>query len=355
MMRATFVKIAPLRLLVLCSICFLSSMAVAETPREAGVINCDVGKVTTFEGTASKHGKYAAGWTVRVRDRSARPVDWSLWGSDAGRDTFRDKYIDHPNEDPKSPYEFMDCVIDLRRKTAVKLPSAEPYWLGQSHGDLHAYWGPDSELPVFGLIQNQKRFATENLWLIKGADSGMSATDLVKTLEPAVRKLVRTRMPLNPEAYAISFPNSDWDEESTPVFYADSVTIPFTANLPKSSFNRVVGTISVHLPEGGFLKIESETRPDDPFHDDARLSRADGELNMIYETLQKQLDARGRAALKKEQVAWLAKRDDAAGLKEYPIAGSEQDPSEFRRDRNESLLKSTLQRVEALKKRVARQ
>jgi len=108
----------------------------------------------------------------------------------------------------------------------------------------------------------------------------------------------------------------------------------------------------VHLPDGAVLKISSDTKPDDPFHDDSRLAKADGELNATYAALLRQLDPAKRPALKKEQVAWIEQRDSDAGVGTYPIVGEDLTPSAVRRDRNASLLKSTLQRIEKLKERL---
>lgn len=349
----TQMKTISLTLYISGAICAMACAATAaEAPRAGGLIDCDQGKVALFEDTQSEHGRYSAGWTIRVRNKQAKPVDWSLWTAEGGTGPMREKYIYPGEENPNFPYEFMNGVVDLKRKTFLKLPSKIPFW-GQSHGSFGAFWGEDTKLPTYGLIQNQARFATNNLWLIRIDESGMTEADIDPPLEKAVRKLLQEKMPLNADGYAISFPQSEWDDDGgEPEFHADSVEIPFTANLPKSGFDRVTGKVTVHLPDGGILKITSPTPPDDPFHSDNRLAKADQELNAIYAALQKQLDAAGNAALKKEQIAWLSKRDADARLKDYPIAGDENDPAKFKRDRNESLFKSTLRRVDELKKKL---
>lgn len=333
---------------ILASVCVA---AANDSPPEPGLIDCDMGKVAVFAGTESTDGRYATGWTIRVLRKDAKPVDWSLWTPDA--DAIRYNYIYDFKDGSNIPYEVLNYVVDLRQKNTIPLPAEEPFFPGRRNADLNAYWNSDANFPRCGLTQNESRFATENLWLIRIDNTGMSEVDLVKPLDQAVQKLLQSKMPINAAQFAISFPKSDWDENySLPKFHSASVDIPFTANLPKSDFDSVKGTVTVHLPDGAILSLSSDTKPDDPFHHDLPLAKADRELNATYAALQRQLDPAKRAALKKEQVAWIEQRDSDAGVANYPIVGQDLDPSTVRHDRNASLLKSTLQRLKELKKRM---
>lgn len=336
-----------------CLAMIVSSAGAAEAKVQPtnGLVDCDCGKVAIFENTTSKDGRYVVGWTIRVVKKGANPVDWSLWVPDDDVSVMRDHYIHNLKEEPDFPYALVNCVVDLRRGKTLNLASDAPFRPALPRGSLNAYWSSDSSEPRIGVVQNQGRFTTKNLWLVKIDESGMSAVDLIKPLDQAVLKLVRAYMPLNADEHAISFPKSDWDDEKfEPVFKTSSVEIPFTANLPKSSFDQVTGVVSVRVPDGTILNIASEPYRDDPFHDDPRLAKVDRELNSLYSALKKRLDSKGRAALIKEQTAWIQKRDADAGVSDYPLTGSEAGPAQVRLRRDESLLKSTLRRIEELKK-----
>jgi len=332
------------------SVLVASSATAAAVQAELGLVKSDIGNVAPFDDTKSKDGRFIVGWTIRA-DKGAKPVNWSLWTPGDQTGAMRN-YIENLKNDPHFPYEVVDCVVDLVTKKAVVLPGDDPYYPGLNRRNVDAYWSSESGFPGYGLIQSQHRFATGNLWLVRIDRNGMTVVDLVKPLEQAVHKLLLAKMPLNTDRYAVSFPSSAWDDEhSTPVFHPASVDIPFTANLPKSSFDRVAGIVTVRLPESAILKVSSDTKRDDPFHDDPRLAKADEELNLIYATTYRQLDLSTRATLKKEQTEWIKKRDIDARVSDAPLAGDEREPSIVVRVRNESLLQSTLERIEELKKR----
>jgi uncharacterized protein YecT (DUF1311 family) len=324
---------------------FATGLGILEAAEKSGkqpLIDCGNDKVILFEGAESKDGRYAVGWTIRPPNKTAKPVDWSLWDAEDNS-----KLLDRYVLEGDSNYDVINCVIDLPQKKILELPF--DYWPDQNRRSLGVFWSSEISGRRYCLVQYEARFETEKLSLIKIEKSGMSQMDLVNRLEKVVRKTLQERMPFIFKKFAISYPESDWDDVGyAPAFHAISVDIPFTANLPKSSFDRVTGTVTVHLPEGNVMKVACDTPGDDPFYDDAKLAKADLELNAIYAELQKQLNPKELAVLKKEELEWIEKRNSIMG--DYPLVGNEVNPSQFRKNRNEDLCKSTQERIAELQK-----
>ena len=308
-------------------------------PSQQGVLDCGRDKVVLF----SRDGNYAIGWTAR----DAKPEDWALWEKDLKEHTH--EFVQR--------YDILDCAMDFQHGRVLPLPSESPYWPDKRRGTFEVFWSPTEIKPRYCLVQNQSRFATENLWLVRFDKSGIIQRDLVVPFGKAVRKLLREKMPFTADKYAISYPKSDWDDEFgyvPPEFHASSLDIPFTANLPKSGFDRVAGTITILLPEATIVRITSNTPNDDPLQSEPELAKADLELNDIYSALQKHLNGSERAALKKEQLDWLQQRNSEAGSG-YPGFGSEpEDEAAYKQERNHRLLTATQQRGTELKQRMPR-
>jgi uncharacterized protein YecT (DUF1311 family) len=85
---------------------------------------------------------------------------------------------------------------------------------------------------------------------------------------------------------------------------------------------------------------------EDPFVDDARLAKADRELNALYLDLLKRLKAADRQALKTDERDWIQQREtDAASMK-----GDYYDNNRIASDR--ALQRLTEQRIAELRKRL---
>jgi len=242
-----------------------------------------------------------------------------------------------------------NCFVDIREKKTIDLPSDRPYESKENHAEYGVFWSPGTKFARYCLMQNQKRFATYNLFLIRMDQPGMSQVDIVPRLEKAVRPVLQTLRPLYYKIMAISYPNSEWDDVfKTPVFHATTVDIQFNADLPKAGYDQVTGWVTVSLPEGKVLKVDCDAKRDDPFQDDATLAKADADLNRVYALLQKQLDPTHRAKLRKEQLDWIKQRDDTVA-DDYPIAGDDVEVPEFTRERNKRLVDVTEERTGVLK------
>lgn len=344
---------ACLFLAVLWSVDLAEAVTTEPRPPElpSGPVSSDIGTVAPVGGTGTADGRFEVVWTLHACKEGVEPVNWSLWGQgDDPAAAIRYKYIYNFASDPHIDFEVENYMINLVTKKTIMLPTDQPFFPGARRQSLDAFWSPGDSLPRYCLVQNESRFATENLWLVKIEESGMTAKDIVKSLNHAVHEILEQKMPLTADAYAISYPASDWDEEtSRPEFHSKSVDIPFNADLPKCGIDSVRGVVTIRLPDATVLGATSSTARDDPFHDDPALAKADGKLNRLYQKLLGQVARANRAALRAQQEAWIQTRNDDAKVREVPIIGSdEQDEADFKHHRDESLLKSTLRRIDEL-------
>lgn len=276
---------------------------------EGQVVDCHGTKLTILEDTKSPQERYAVGREVGG--------DLDLMGN---------------------------YFVDLQRKECVELKTDRPYFPRENHAFLGVFYGKG-----WCLVQNQKRFATENLYLIKLGREKMEVADIMPRLEKAVRLLLEEKRPLYAKGMSISYPNSEWDDVyEQPVFYKDRIRIQFHADLPKSGYDQVSGWVTVSLPGGAVTKVECNAKRDNPYLDDPAVAKADKELNEVYGVLMKQLPPARAATLKKEQLAWIDGKDK--GLQgNYPSVGDEVEPPVFTRERNKDLAETIRLRTEELK------
>jgi len=308
------------------------------------VVDAGSSKAVVFEETVSPDGHYAVGWTILPRNKS-KPVDWSLWDPEEPSKLI-DSYVDPDAYQDKGDYELINCLIDLKGKKLLELPTDDPDYPRKNRGYIVTYWKPTGQGTRYALVESDARYSTENLWLIRIDSAGMHQTDLAKEMQKAVDPVVEEKRPIANHGYETTFSLSPDDATHTvPVVFNDStVTIPFSSDIPKfgDENSEVDGTVIIKLPEGTVQKASSPTPRDDPFKDMPELAKADHELNLIYSQLSQKLSPKQRAELKQDQLVWIAQRDTDANTA----------LSNSRDDRNKSLLKSTQDRLKDLQDRL---
>jgi hypothetical protein len=366
---------------------FLASRGIAAEEEEkwAGkLVECGADNVVIFKRSLSPDGRYAVGWTLHSNKPNAKPVDWSQWGK--GDDFFGpyDFFIPQivgtggaplvdaakalPDDAPASwksgtPYELVDGVVDLKKKTFLPLPSLWPYWPGKNHGDLSAIWSGDRLVVI-----NEARFFTADVWLVRVSDQGLGKIKLLPALKDAALDILEEKRPLVSQAYAISW-FTDSENKTGLVFSKSTVRLPFNASIPKSDYEPVQGTVTVNLVNGKVVKKECTTKRDNPFLDNPDLAKANTALTKVYKELLAKLGKDQRDALEKEEAQWFFLRDygsplDAgsflsAGVLVFQgkyissVPGGGDDPVEFAEKRDLSLIRSTKERTEELKMRLS--
>jgi len=333
------------RIVLLLALIFVLPVWAADVATDQ-LVDVGSGKAVTFQETISPDVRYVIGWTLRPHKKNVKPIEWSLWTPDNPR-KFLETYASYLPGDISADddYELIDCIIDLKTKKLLQLPTKEVDYPGKHRGDIFSAWSPAGQGVRYALVQNDFQYSTENLWLITLDSGGMHQIDIGGNLQKAVDPIVAEKRPLVNHAYETVFPLSAQDSTDIPVAFHDStVTIPFWSDVPKTEEDdtQVEGAVTVKLPEGTVLKASSSTPRDDPFKDVPELAKADHELNQVYRQLGQKLSSKQQGDLKHEQQLWIIQRDnDAAYASETSRAA-----------RNKSFLESTRQRITDLQDRL---
>ena len=312
------------------------------------IIDVGTTKVVPFEETVSPDGAYAIGWTIIPKNSSVKPVDWSKWTGENIEDFFvSSDTADDDSFDQK--YNVTDCLIDLKRRTYLALPSADADYPRKNPGFLVAAWSPVANGTRYALVQNDARFCTENLWLITIDSAGMHMKDLTHQLAQAVDPIVAVKRPIVSDWYETFYSLSDSNTPPRAIaIKGEMAEIPFQSDIPKSDTDssEVDGTVTLNLPKGVVTNASSDAKAEDPLEDDPALAEADHDLNAVYARLIGSLNVPDRAALKKEQLDWIKNRDSLA---HGALRDNSGNPWLLR---NDALLNETQRRLAELKARI---
>ncbi|HWB58278.1 MAG TPA: lysozyme inhibitor LprI family protein [Chthoniobacteraceae bacterium] len=318
-------------------------------------------KVVIFNHMKSPDGRFALGWTIVG-------VDWSTW--DGG--SFGEAQSDRSNH--AKPHEEVDCVVDLKEKKMLRLPTDEPFIPYTGPNSAGISWGPETNGVRHALVTNPvtnedgSSSTTLNAWLVTIDPRGMREMEITDALNRKAVALLVSLRPVTNNEYTTTFPFLSWtfDGKGKDVFrdavvYRDDMAdVPFHAG-PVDSVNLrhvyqpVEGTITVRLSDGAVLKGWSDTPVDDPFASNPMLKKADAELNQTYAALIRALPRAAANALREEQRTWIERRNtranNAADEAAEQTRGDESAASARARDK--SLLESTRKRTVVLKKQLA--
>jgi uncharacterized protein YecT (DUF1311 family) len=388
-----FLAVTVSAMLLLGGVC-LRAAEDAVNPQSGHLIECGADKVVLFSLPTSPDGRYAVGWTLRAKSKDAKAVDWSKWKPGMFANAFLEEYefvdpeiaggglaplMDAAKSAPpasasasasapagrRAPYELLDGVVDLKKKTFLPLHSAWPYWPDQNHGQLNVAWSGRH-----AVIINDARFFTMNVWLITMDGTGMRQLDLCDRLNKEVNSILKAKRPLIFPSYGLTYQTiSDLGDVK---FSKSTVEVPFSADIPKHDYKPVYGAVSVDLGSGKVVKSRCPMKRDDPFLDNPALAKADNALKATYQRLLRKLDKTGRAALAQEQRAWRVGRDYGSpsdnesdlsasvllfdsdnALSPVPESGTEEEYDAFNKARDASLIKSTKERTRELAERAA--
>lgn len=263
----------------------------------------DLGKTKMVAVSVSDDGRLAVGWTLRPAHKNVKPVDWSLWSAD---DTDSGKFFDRYPWDPSTsdlpPYEIVELVADLKTGKSVEIDSGDKR-------ALSVIWSKaEAGGRRYCLLSKSRHWGATVLTLVVAEKGELRVVDLLGGAEEAAQKFANKLKP------KVIFTSMFFDPKG---FDGNTARIGFSAENFDNHDDDVEGTLTVRLPDGAVQKTTGEeVKPDerhDPFKDNPVLAKADGKLNEIYGRLLKRLDATGREALKKEQRAWIARRDADAG------------------------------------------
>jgi hypothetical protein len=286
----------------------------------------------------SPDGRYALAW-VPAADPGA--IDWELLKN--APDSFCEKY------DLRELW-----VVDLaQNRKLCSLGTSIGYVRPGSHRSLSVAWGPLEGGRRFAIAGYEWKWGTEALLLLDIGSDNCRETQIGQILDRAVGAAVK-KSAAQGEAYDFKYNISDLPEIGLQTGFGNSTTfkIPFTVKsrerdkpvaegIATLKFTRRADTPSVTVN-----KVSIEQLREDPFLDDARLAKADRELNALYLDLLKRLKPADQQALKTDERDWIQQREtEAASAKpDY------YDNNRIASDR--ALQRLTEQRIAELRKRI---
>lgn len=334
--------------LLLAALALASRAFAADAPRVAGLIDLGGERAVLVDGTLSPDGRYAAGWTVRPK-KGQPAVRWEERDKEDG--SFREHYIESDG------YILANIIVDLaRRRIAATLAFTEPYFGGKNHGALEAVFGPERDGHRFAIVLSDGKWDPFDVALLDLSADAAAQSDLLKTLDAAIHKhLAKARV--DPGSYSTTYLINNLPELGllTGFADADTVRVPFSAEVPKSERDRAFeGAVQLRLtrgkdgPHAEAIAVH-EGKPD-PTQDDPRIAAADKELNAAYAARRASLAAPAKAKLLEEQRAWIIDRDQqCAAVREEASAKSHLANPRAASDR--LLLKLTQERAAILRAR----
>ena len=261
-------------------------------------------KAVVARHSKSPDGRHALAWVVAAEPGA---IDWSLLESDPDR--FYEKY------------ELRELwVVDLtKRKKLCSLGSSVGYVRPGSHRSLHVAWGSLEGGRRFAIAGYDWKWGTDALVLVDVGSENCREAQIGQILEHSVIAALK-KSGARAENYDIKYTISELPELGLKTGFANSSTvrIPFTAKIRESDKPAVEGIVSLNLvrradaPSVTVRKTTVEAVPQDPFSDDARLAKADRELNALYLDLLKRMKPAEREALKIDERSWIEQRERQA-------------------------------------------
>ena len=284
----------------------------------------------------SPDGRYALAWVPAADPAS---IDWELLKN--APDSFYEKY------DLRELW-----VVDLaQNRKLCSLGTSIGYVRPGSHRSLSVAWGPPEGGRRFAIAGYEWKWGTEALLLLDIGSDNCRETQIGQILDSAVGTAVKKS---KGPTYDFKYNIADLPETGLKTGFANSSTfrVPFTVKSRDGDKPVAEGITTLKLihradtPSVTVNKVSIEHLREDPFVDDARLAKADRELNKLYLDLLKRLKPADQQALKTEERDWIEQRETEAAS----VKGDYYDNNRIVSDR--ALQRLTEQRIAELRKRL---
>jgi uncharacterized protein YecT (DUF1311 family) len=220
-------------------------------------------------------------------------------------------------------------LADLKiHRVLGKLDSVD-YFEHQNHRNLAAYWAPDSSICV---VENDARYGAESISVLQIKDSSFSQTEIgdriQKSLDNAMKKQAHTEMSGDVSPYF------RFETDRKVRVRALSQNNPKQFEDVKTYYPLFQGTFDVAAKKWGVTDVRSiSAEQDDALetaygdleqylehttfeNEESKAESLDQTLNKVYRAAQFILPLARFAAVKKEQIEWLKKRDAAPSIGE---------------------------------------
>jgi uncharacterized protein YecT (DUF1311 family) len=332
----------PIRFFVLASVfallLFEISGVIYGQPAQQPWIESGPDKGVLARHSKSPDGRYALAWVVAA-DPAA--IDWELLKN--APDSFYEKY------DLRELW-----VVDLtQNRKLCSLGTSIGYVRPGSHRSLSVAWGPPEGGRRFAIAGYEWKWGTEAILLLDIGSDNCRETQIGQILDGAVGAAIK-KSTAQGGAYDFKYNISDLPEVGLKTGFANSSTfrIPFTVKSREREKPVAEGIAMLKLtrradtPSVTVSKVNIEQLREDPFVDDARLAKADRELNALYLDLLKRLKPADQQALKTDERDWIQQRETEAAS----VKGGYYDNNRIASDR--ALQRLTEQRIAELRKRI---
>lgn len=244
----------PNRLLLLCLALWVTRIRAQDSgddPKGGTLVDDGTGKVAIFAHTESPDGQYALGWTIRP-DHNKTPVDWSTYDAKNPFDWIQ-KYPMNEDNMASGEYALLNGVVDLHAGKFTPFETGLPYWPHKNHANLGVAWSGDLHGTRYGIVNNDARWSTTNLWLVAITPGGVHVSDLATAAGKAVDGFVRkhSRQSARYEATFGATQDSGEGKPRNDPFKGKTLKVRFDAEIPKASGDAgYEGEITVVLPKG---------------------------------------------------------------------------------------------------------
>ena len=255
------------RILLLCCVVWWGARASAQefaNPLDGTLVHCGTDNVVVFEGTESKDGHFAAGWTLRPK-ADKPPVNWSDYHR-KDLAAFLARFV--PAGDIEFPttgdYTLVNGLLNLQTKTFTPLPSKAPFYPEEPNCDLRVAWSDGRkgtrDAAVSNVVGSNHSENSVELWLVEFSAGKPRTTDLKPDADKAVGAYMAKRDPKDAAKYQWSYDFTEFEAGGKPtpaVFKGDTLTVHFEAQIPEQD-DTDSGRVSFALPTGKVTGTTSE-------------------------------------------------------------------------------------------------
>jgi uncharacterized protein YecT (DUF1311 family) len=220
-------------------------------------------------------------------------------------------------------------LADLKiHRVLGKLDSVD-YFEHQNHPSVAAYWAPDSSICV---VENDARYGAESISVLQIKDSTFSQTEIgdriQKSLDNAMKKQAHTEMSGDVAPYfrfgtdrkvrvrALSQNNPKQFEDVKTYYALFQGTFDVAAKKWTVTDARSISAEQDDALETAYGDLEQYLEHTTFENEESKAESLDQTLNKVYRAAQFILPLARFAAVKKEQIEWLKKRDAAPSIGE---------------------------------------
>ena len=228
-------------------------------------------------------------------------------------------------------YHYVNYLADLKNHKLLGKIRDSDYFEHQNHAGLKTAWAEDSSWCV---VQYDERFGFYSMGILEPKDTKLIQTDIGKRIKKALATVIKSKGEGDDESGGDAMPYYRLDDGKVLVRVV-STTDPKEMDIEHARYGFFQGTydvqskkwLDVNARRLSYQDYEnSSTALDDDIDQDIanltfnkeeeKLQLLDEKMNGVYGFVRTVLPPARFATVKKEQIEWLKKRDEAGSLEE---------------------------------------